>query len=258
MFGIRKKLTPQMDIALSVGGMLFVLLVWCIVTYGGYVKPIFLPTPTGIFEGFGELHQKGWLFPAILRSTWRVTQALLLVIAIGVPVGLLMGAFPAVDALLRPLINGGKSVPTTGIVGLIVLWFSIEEKAKIVFLFLGAIFYMVILVKNAVQSVPEEYVRVATDVGASPFQLAQRVLIPGALPQIWDAIAVCNGIMWTYIVLAEFINSSEESLGLGFLLSTSSRTNEPGQVFAVLIVIAVISSVTDWALQWVRRRYLNW
>lgn len=258
MLAIRKKLTPQMDIALMVGGVLLVIIIWCILTYGGYVKPIFLPTPTGILEGFGDFNQRGWLIPAILRSTWRVTQALLLVIAIGIPIGLLMGAFPAVDAALRLMINGAKSIPTTGIVGLIVLWFSIEEKAKIVFLFLGAIFYMIILVKNAVQTVPEEYLRVAIDIGASPIQLLQRVLIPGALPQIWDAIAVCNGIMWTYIVLAEFINANESQLGLGYLLFVSSRANESGQVFAVLIVIAVISSLADWLLQLVRRRYLNW
>jgi ABC-type nitrate/sulfonate/bicarbonate transport system permease component len=85
-----------------------------------------------------------------------------------------------------------------------------------------------------------------------------RVLLPGALPHIWDAIAVCNGIMWTYIVLAEFINSNEEQLGLGYLLYLGSRSQDSGKVFGVLILIGLISSLTDWALQSVRKRYLNW
>ena len=169
-----------------------------------------------------------------------------------------MGAFPPVDAFLRKVVNGGKSIPTTGIAGLIVLWFSVEERAKIIFLFLGSIFYMVILVKNAIKSVNEDYVRVGLDIGANRWQIMCKVLLPGALPQIWDAIAVCNGIMWTYIVLAEYINSNEENLGLGYLLNIGSHANESGQVFGALIVIALISTATDWCLQTVRRRYLNW
>jgi ABC-type nitrate/sulfonate/bicarbonate transport system permease component len=169
-----------------------------------------------------------------------------------------MGTFAPVDAFLRRIISGAKSVPTTGILGLIVLWFSLEERAKILFLFLGAIFYMVIMVKNAVLNVREDYIRVALDIGANRWQMVSRVLIPGALPQIWDAIAVCNGIMWTYIVLAEFISSNEAHLGLGYLLYIGSRTQESSRVFAALILIAVISSLTDWLLYAIRKRFWNW
>jgi NitT/TauT family transport system permease protein len=257
-FSIRGRLSHRVDLLIGLAGIATLVLVWCVVTYGGYVKPLFLPRPTDIWVGLTEFHQRGWLFPAVGRSFWRVTQSLGWVILIGVPIGLLMGAFAPVDAFLRKVVNGGKSVPTTGIVGLIVLWFSIEERAKIVFLFLGAIFYMVILVKNAVLTVNSEYLKVALDIGASRWQMISRVLLPGALPQIWDAIAVCNGIMWTYIVLAEFINSNEEQLGLGYLLFLGSRAQDSGKVFGVLILIGLISSLTDWAMQSVRKRFLNW
>ena len=85
-----------------------------------------------------------------------------------------MGTFAPVDAFLRRIINGAKSIPTTGILGLIVLWFSLEERAKILFLFLGAIFYMVIMVKNAILSVSEDYIRVALDIGANRWQMVSR------------------------------------------------------------------------------------
>jgi len=258
LFSVRGKLSPRVDLAIGLGGLAVLVALWCFVTYKGYVKPLFLPTPSGIWEGLTGFQTRGWLFPAIVRSSVRVAKALALVILIGVPIGALMGAFAPIDALLRKIVSGAKSVPTTGIIGLIVLWFSIEERAKIVFLFLGAIFYMIILIKNAVQSVSEDYLRVALDIGASRWQTITRVVLPGALPQMWDAIAVCSGIMWTYIVLAEFINASEESLGLGYLLFIGSRTNESGSVFAVLIIIALVSSMTDFVLITVRRRFLNW
>lgn len=257
-FPIRGQLSPRSDLLIGLAGIGTLVAVWCVLTYGGYVKPLFLPKPSDIWEGIADFHQRHWLLPAIWRSFWRVTKSLGLVVLVGVPVGVLMGAFAPVDAFARKIVNGAKSVPTTGIVGLIVLWFSIEERAKIVFLFLAALFYMVILVKNAVLSVREEYLRVALDVGANRRQVIGRVLVPGALPQIWDAIAVCNGIMWTYIVLAEFINSNEEQLGLGYLLYIGSRTQDSGKVFATLIIIATISSLTDFLLQATRKRFLDW
>lgn len=258
LFSIRRALGPRVDFLLGLAGIGTLIGAWCIITYGGYIKPLFLPTPSAIWDGVVDFQQRHWILPAIWRSFWRVTRALGLVIGVGVPIGVAMGAFAPVDAFLRRIINGAKSIPTTGILGLIVLWFSLDEKAKILFLFLGAIFYMVIMVRSAILNVREEYVRVALDIGANSWQVISRVLIPGALPQIWDAIAVCNGIMWTYIVLAEFIGSSETQLGLGYLLYIGSRTQESGRVFAALILIAVISSLTDWILYVARKRFWNW
>lgn len=258
LFRIRGELSPGEDLLIGFAGLAAITVLWCVSTYGGYVKPLFLPTPSDIWRALVNFHERGWLVLAIWRSFSRVTEALVLVICTGIPLGVLMGAFPSVDAFLRKIVDGAKSVPTTGIVGLIILWFSIEERAKIVFLFLGAIFYMIILTKNAIMSVSEDYVRVALDVGANRRQMLIHVLTPGALPQIWDAIAVCNGIMWTYIVLAEFINSDQEQLGLGYLLFIGSRSQESGQVFAALLIIALLSSLTDWAFHKIRSSFLNW
>lgn len=255
---VREPISRRSDLAIGVAGISLLVVIWCSLTYGGFISPVFLPTPTRIYRGLVEFNHRNWLVPAIWRSFWRVTKSLMLVVLAGVPLGVLMGTFTPVDAFLRKIINGAKSIPTTGIVGLIVVWFSIEERAKIVFLFIGAIFYMIILVKNAVLKVPEDYVRVALDLGAKRWQIIWRVLLPGAMPQIWDALAVCNGIMWTYIVLAEFINSNEEQLGLGYLLQIGSRAQDSGKVFGTLAVIAVISSATDYVLLMARRRFFDW
>jgi len=231
---------------------------WCIATYGGLIKPLFLPSPTGVIDGLAHFQELGWLFPAIIRSTIRVGVALLLVVAIGIPVGVLMGAYTPVDAALSRLINAFKAVPPTGLIGLIILWFSVEEKAKIVFLFLGSIFYMILLARNAILAVREELLVVARDIGATGGQILRKVLIPAALPQIWEAVIVCNGIMWTYIVLAEYINSSEDQIGLGFLLQVGSRTYQSGQVYGTLILIGAIAYFSDWILRLIQRRFFSW
>lgn len=258
LFTVRGKTSPRSDLAIGIGALMVAAAIWCALTYGGMIKPIFLPSPTDMYVGLERFAQQGWLGTAIIKSFTRVTFALLIVSVIGIPIGILMGAFPFFDSALGKIVNGAKSVPTTGLVGLIVLWFSVEERAKIVFLFLGSFFYMVILVRQAVKDVNEEYLRVAIDIGASRWELIWKVLLPGALPRIWDAIAVCNGIMWTYIVLAEFINNSEEQIGLGYLLYIGSRTQDSGKVFGVLLVVALVSATTDWLLNLVRRKWLAW
>jgi NitT/TauT family transport system permease protein len=255
---IRGQLTHRSDLLFGLAGLGLLAALWCCLTYGGLVGKFFLPTPTSMWEGLLDYHKKGWLVLSLWRSFSRVSKALGLVILVGVPIGVLMGAFKPVDALLQKIVSGAKSIPTTAITGVVVLWFGINEVGKIVFLFLGAVFFMIILVRNAVNGVPDDYVRVALDLGADRRQMIWQVLLPGALPEIWEAIIVCNGIMWTYIVLAEFISSNEQQLGLGYLLQIGSRTQNPGKVFATIIVIAVISALTDYTLHAIRRHFLDW
>jgi NitT/TauT family transport system permease protein len=251
-------LNRRQDLGLGALGLFALLLLWCIVTYGGFVRPLFLPTPGGIWEGLVEYYHRGWLLTAVWKSLVRILLSVLLITLIGVPLGILMGSVPAVDAALRNIVNGAKAVPTTGLIALVVLWFSIEEKAKIVFLFLGGIFYMIVMAREAVLAVPDSYIRVARDIGASRWQILTRVIFPSALPGIWAAIAVTNALCWTYLLVAEFINSSEEQLGLGYLLYMGSRTQDAGKVFGVLVLIALISSMTDWGLRAAKARWADW
>jgi taurine transport system permease protein len=261
-FAVRGRISARRDMIYGALGIGIVLALWCLVTYGGFIKPFFLPSPSGIWRGLVDLQTSPrhdpWLLPAIWRSFWRVTRALLLVIAIGVPIGVVIGAFPQADAFVRKLVNGGKAVPISGILGLTTIWFGYQDVGMVFFIFLGAIFYMIILTKHAIRSVNEEYLRVALDLGANQWQVIWRVLLPGALPQIWEAIAVCNGIMWTYIVLAEMLNGSESSLGLGYIIQLGSRLTQSDKVFGALIIVALISSITDFFLQVIRKRYLYW
>lgn len=254
----RGDLTRRANVILGVTGLGALAAVWCVLTYGGLVTRSFLPTPGDIWQGWREYDDRGWLWMSVLRSFIRVTKALGLVIAIGVPIGALMGAFKPVDALLQKIVSGVKSVPTTALTGVVVLWFGIDEIGKIVFLVLGAVFFMILMVRNAIVGVPDPYVGVALDLGAKRRQLILQVLLPGALPRIWEAVIVCNSIMWTYIVLAEYINANEQQLGLGFLLQVGNHAFSPGKVFGALILIALIASFTDYVLQMCRRRFFRW
>lgn len=249
---------PRQRFFLPSVGVAGLIACWCFVTYAELVGPIFLPSPSLIGASYANLYEKGWLAPAIFRSFARVAMALLLVSSIGIPLGVLLAVSRIADGLTRHLIAAAKSVPVTGVLGLIILWFSIGEIAKVTFLFLGSIFYVIILVRSAVTQVNPTYVQVALDLGASRSQLVPKVLLPAALPRIFDAIIVANGLMWTYIVLAEFINSSQYDLGLGYLIYIGSRTQNSAMVYAALILIGLLSVGTDWLLGYFRRLLFRW
>jgi ABC-type nitrate/sulfonate/bicarbonate transport system permease component len=138
------------------------------------------------------------------------------------------------------------------------LWFSVGEFAKIAFLFLGAFFYVIILVRSAVAGVSLTYLQIAQDLGASQSQQIFKVLLPGALPSIFDSIIVANGLMWTYIVLAEFINSSQSDLGLGYLIYIGSRLQNSSMLYAGLVTVGILSALTDFTLGFLKKRIFNW
>lgn len=255
---IRTPISRSQELVYGLIGVATLIALWCAVTYGGLVKPLFLPPPSDVWRGLMHFNDLGWLFPAIFRSFTRVGLALILVVVIGTPIGILMGAYTPIDSMINRILNGFKAVPPTGLIGLIILWFSVEERAKIVFLFLGSIFYMILLVRNAIAAVPENLIVVARDIGASGGQILRKVLLPSALPQIWEAVILSNGIMWTYIVLAEYINSSVDQIGLGYLLQVGSRTYQSGQVYGTLILIGAIAYATDWVLRQIQSRFFAW
>ncbi|HLJ55782.1 MAG TPA: ABC transporter permease [Chthonomonadaceae bacterium] len=260
LFTVRGRISRRTDTIVGLSALLIVLIAWLALTSEfspGHrlVTGIFLPSPLEIVRGTQDLVKLGYLPAAIWVSLWRIVQAMFFTVLVGVPIGIAMGSVPVVDSAFRRFVDGFKSVPPTAFIGLIILWFGIEDRAKVVFLFLGAIFYMIVMTRSAVLNVPEEYTYVATDIGATGLQLIWRVLVPGALPQIWDAIIVCNGLMWTYIVLAEWVNADS---GLGFIINIASRQSHSDQVFAGIIVIALVSALTDQALRAVRARFLNW
>jgi NitT/TauT family transport system permease protein len=126
---------------------------------------------------------------------------------------------------------------------------------KITFLFIGIVFYFIPLVANAVQGVPTEFLDVAKMLGAKKIDVIRRVYIPHALPQIFDGLIVINGIGWTYVILAEIINSRG---GLGYLVSIAGRLQRTDEVFAGLLLIMFIAIASDRLLHYMRRRYFFW
>lgn len=234
------------------------LTVWTLISLSGWVMPTKLPPPWKVLSALKYLawdDGKSLLWPAMVSSVGRVAAAALLVVSIGIPLGVLMGSAPRLNALFSPLIDPFRSAPIVAVLPILVMWMGIGESMKIAFLFLGAVVYLVPMVRDAILAVPQSYWISARDLGATPFESIRRAVLPIAMPRIADAVIVAVSVMWTYITVAEYVNAKT---GLGQLIQNSRRFSAMDQVFAGIIVIIVLALVTFQVMSMAKRKFYSW
>lgn len=243
---------------LGIGSVAAVLLLWTLLTASGAVSATRLPSPWAVVQAMSYLAWNdgaSMLFTATMWSAGRVLAAGLLVIAIGIPIGVMMGAAPRLNAVLSPLIDPFRSAPVVALLPILVMWLGIGEVMKIAFLFIGAVVYLIPMVRDAIQAVPQSYFISARDLGASPWECIQKAVLPMAMPRIADAVVVSISVMWTYITVAEYVNARE---GLGQLIQNARRFSAMDQVFAGIIVIIALALVTYQLMRLLKRKLYPW
>jgi ABC-type nitrate/sulfonate/bicarbonate transport system permease component len=243
---------------LMVGSLVTFIAIWSAIAASGVVSKQMLPSPLDIVQALSYLswHEgRSLLWEAIVPSVGRVMAAGLLVISIGVPVGILMGASPAINGVFSPLLDPFRSAPIVAFLPLFVMWFGIGESMKVLFLFSGAVVYLIPMTRDAIRSVPASYYRMAKDLGATDWECVTKTLVPLALPRIADAIIVSFSIIWTYITVAEYVNAQN---GLGQLIQNARRFSAMDQVCAGILVIVVLALLTHFGMQTWRRHAFKW
>src|ERR1044071_7163503 len=255
LFSIRSPLSKETAFVLGLLAPALVLGAWCGLTYSGYVRPDFLPTPTEVVRGTLQLFLHYDLTDAILISTRRIAIAFLLASAIALPLGVLMGAFDPINRFFEPIMAPLRYMPISAFIPLLILWFGIYDKQKIAFLFLGVFVYLLPVVVSAIRAVPEELVQTALTLGASKLQVIRTVLVPAALPEIFDSFRVMNAIAWTYVILAEAVNPGQS---LGYMVQLAYSHQRASWSFAELIVIGGIGLFTDFVIRTLSAMLFRW
>jgi len=147
----------------------FVLLVWWILTVGEgdsrLVDPYTLPSPRETFESFPDQWQRE-LSLSIVISLARVLGGFLLAAAIGVPLGVIAGSYPRVNAFFKPLVLFGRSIPIAALIPLTMVWFGLGEFNKVMFIFLATIAFVIFDTVNTVNAVPDRFIDTAYTLGA--------------------------------------------------------------------------------------------
>jgi len=255
LFALRAPVPRTTALALGLVAPVLVLGAWCVASYGGLAPPDFLPSPTEVVKGTLQLFIQHDLASAILVSTRRIALAFLLASALALPIGVLMGAFEPVNRFFEPIVSPLRYMPISAFIPLLILWFGIYEKQKIAFLFLGVFVYLLPVVVTAIRTVPEELVQTALTLGAGRAQVIRTVLLPAALPEIFDSFRVMNAISWTYVILAEAVNPEH---GLGYMVELARTHQKASWSFAGLLVIGGIGLFTDFVIRTVSALLFRW
>ncbi len=252
---VREAVSHRTARALALSGLFAFLGVWCLLSYGGIIPDVILPSPTEVLKAFPILHFEEALVRSALASLYRVMMGFLLAAVVAIPLGLFMGTFPPVKHFFSSMLDPIRFLPISALVPLFIVWFGIEDMQKIMFLFVGTVVYLLPLVVTAVEDVDDVYLQTATTLGATRSQLIRHVLVPGSMPAIGEALRVMMGVGWTYVILAEVINAP---LGLGALINVAGKRSHVDQIFALVMVILAIGVATDFLMRAINKRLFAW
>ena len=229
--------------------------VWAVFTLGGFVSPTFRASPVTmvqegwlLFTEFGFLHDIG-------MTVWRVVGGFTMAAIVAVPLGIAMGAHKGVEAFLEPFVSFCRYLPASAFIPLLILWAGLGELQKLLVIFIGSVFQIILMVAITVGNARRDLVEAAYTLGATPTGIVRRVLIPGAAPDIAETLRLVLGWAWTYIIVAELIGASS---GIGHMITDSQALLNTGQIIFGIIVIGLIGLVSDFAFKAFNHRLFAW
>jgi ABC-type nitrate/sulfonate/bicarbonate transport system permease component len=237
------------------GALGAVVVLWWFATTGlgsedRFISPIILPSPAEVVRSFPTLLHERALLQSIAATLKRVLIGFGLAATVGVPLGILAGAWRVVEAAGAPLALFGRNLPVAALIPLTILWFGIDETQKVMFIFIACVPFVYSDAVAAVANVPDRYVETAQTLGASASQIVRKVLVGLALPDIYNSLRHLFGLAFGYIMLAELINAQH---GLGYLLMTSQRRGLSEHIILILLIIGLLAYGIDRLLFWFQR-----
>ena len=235
--------------------ILVLALVWGVLTYGGFVNPLFLPTPSAIFARAVELASTGVLWGDAAVSFYRVTVGFLVSSAVAVPLGVLMGTYKVAEAAIEPTVDLIRYMPAVAFVPLTILWVGIGDPQKFLVIFIGTFFQQVLLVMDNVKRVPRDFINVGYTLGLKEGTILRKIVLPAAAPAIFDTLRVTLGWAWTYLVVAELVAAQS---GLGHRIMEAQRYFQTDTIMVGILVIGVLGLITDFAFKFAYGRLFAW
>jgi len=233
----------------------FLIAAWWIVVVES--ESVIFPTPWQVVTGTYELIEQGTLWNHIGASLFRVGTGFFLAVAIGVPLGLLMGWVASAHTTLNPIVQMLRPISPIAWIPLSILWFGVGDVSPIFLIFLSSVFPIVVQTTAGVHTIGRQYLRAAENFGVTRSKLFFHVVIPAVLPEIIIAMRVSLGVAWLVVVAAEMIALHS---GLGYLIIDSRNAgNRYDLVIAGMVIIGVTGLLLDGTMRRMERlRVVRW
>jgi ABC-type nitrate/sulfonate/bicarbonate transport system permease component len=204
----------------------------------GVINKIFLSSPAQIFETFVSMIKTGELWPHVSITLKEVALGYLIAVVLGVSLGILFVIFPIVEKLFSPFMAAIMAIPKTAIMPLLVVWFGIRFKSKVILVIVFCVFNILFNTVTGAKQTQSNYLKVARVFMATRMQTICKVILPSALPGIFNGLRVTAATAITGVLFAEMQASK---LGLGFLINGAQSVLNTPLIFLVIIIVTILS-----------------
>ncbi|WP_439924612.1 ABC transporter permease subunit [Nitrobacter sp. JJSN] len=232
-----------------------ILLVWQVACSTGYVPARVLPAPTDVALAGWKSLQSGELGRNIWVSFWRATIGFLIGGGIGFAFGLANGLSQLSDKVTDTTLQMIRNVPHLALIPLVILWFGIDESAKLFLVALGVFFPVYLNTLHGIRTVDPQLIEMGRIYGMSSGELFRRVIFPGALPSIFVGVRFALGIMWLTLIVAETIAASS---GLGYMAMQAREFMLIDVVVLSILIYALLGKLADSASRFLEQLTLSW
>jgi NitT/TauT family transport system permease protein/taurine transport system permease protein len=240
--------------------VLFALLAWWLLTsVTAFISPARFPTPRDAWESLNQIVTQGYgngrLHQHVLHSLQLVAMGFSLAVAVGVPLGLLMGHSRRAEALINPAFLLLRPIPPLAWIPLAIVWLGLGDAAKMLVIFVAAFVPSVINSYTGVRNIDTPVLEAARMLGIRGWKYASEVLVPGAFPMIFTGLRLSLQASWTTLVAAELIGAL---YGLGSILNQGAQDIYPAMIVVAMVSVAICGGITTALLGMLERRAMPW
>ena len=240
---------------LGTGAVVAFLLFWEIAVRAGWANPLFTSSPSRILAAGFEMFADGSIFPDLAVSGEEFALGYGLAVLAGVPLGILMGWYSRLNAVLDPFVNALYATPRIALMPLIIIWFGVDLSAKIAIIFLSTVFPILVNTMTGVRTMERDFVKVARSFGASDGQLFLTVALPSSVPNLLTGLRLGLGHALIGIVVGEMYGASA---GIGFMMQSAGATFQTDKVMVGIIIIAAAGMAMTQVLKMIEQRFDAW
>jgi NitT/TauT family transport system permease protein len=240
---------------LSIFSPFLLLILWEVLVQAGLLDKRFFPAPSSIVGTFGSLLTSGELFRHLQASIARIIVGFLLGAIPALILGVIMGLSRWVRAFLSPMVAALYPIPKIAILPLVMLIFGLGEQSKWVIIAIGVFFLVLYNTMAGVMNIPNIYLDVGRNFGASKVQFFWTVALPGALPLIFTGIKLAAGVALLIIVAAEFVGAKT---GIGYMIWQSWQTFSVETMYVGLVVISMLGYLVSLGLDELEHLLIPW
>ncbi|WPP46752.1 aliphatic sulfonate ABC transporter permease SsuC [Pseudomonas sp. AN-1] len=229
--------------------------VWQLAASSGWLSSRILPAPSAVAVAGWALLSSGELWQHLAISGWRAGIGFVIGGSLGLALGFVTGLSKWGERLLDSSVQMIRNVPHLALIPLVILWFGIDESAKIFLVALGTLFPIYLNTYHGIRSVDAGLVEMARSYGLAGFALFRQVILPGALPSILVGVRFALGFMWLTLIVAETISANA---GIGYLAMNAREFLQTDVVVLAILLYAVLGKLADVAARGLERAWLRW